>query len=199
MTGRLPILRSDPQLVDRFLQGVAAGASIAGSAGAVGLGESTIHLWLQRGRAERERLERRGARPRRSEAIYVEFLARYEKARGQREIGALAIIRKAAQGGSVIDRRVTTTTRTLRDGSTVEETREESTYQAPQWTAAAWLLERTMPEQYSLRVRHGGDPEAAPIRQELVVRYVDDWRDTGGAPAAPDGASDPAADQSGEI
>jgi transposase len=51
---------------------------------------------------------------------------------------------------------------------------------ARDWTAAAWRLERKMPDKYGRRTVVSGDPNA-PVR--VVIERADDWRGGGVLPS----------------
>ena len=77
------------------------------------------------------------------EARYVQYLNAVEKALADAEMADVAVLAKAAQGGAVLGR----TTRTKADGSVLVTER----FSEPQWTAAAWRLERKHPDRWGRR------------------------------------------------
>ena len=102
---------------------------------AAGIGETTYYAWFNRGEADKS-------------GPYREFWEAVKKAAVEFERTHLDIIRRAAQE-STTERR--TTVRTTSRGETVQEVIEIS--KPPTWTASAWLLERTRPDQYSRKYR----------------------------------------------
>jgi transposase len=77
------------------------------------------------------------------EQRYVDYMNAIEKALADAEMADVAVLAKAAQGGAVLGR----TTRTKADGSVITTERLSE----PQWTAAAWRLERKHPDRWGRR------------------------------------------------
>ena len=99
----------------------------------IGVHRITVRSWIKRGALEAKRLARNSrARPKQSEAIYLEFHNVVKKALAEGQLYAIGTIKKAAsdQFGA--------------DGSLVRK---------GEWTAAAWLAERRFPEQWGRRDR----------------------------------------------
>lgn len=128
-------------LVDRTRVGV----PVAVAAESAGISARTFRDWMQRGRAERDRLDDQvlnGVENPQPDALnrpYLELFDAIMEARAQAAVRAVASVQRAAQGGFVIEE----TTRTCRDpetGRLVEETTIKRA--APDWRAAAWYLER---------------------------------------------------------
>lgn len=99
------------------------------------------------------------------ERVFAEMVVQAE-ADGQNS--CVAIIRKAAQGGALKSRR----TYTRRDGSEVVE--EE--FALPQWTAAAWLLERKNPQEWAQKKRDDTDLSKYSD-DELLAMIADEDKD----------------------
>jgi transposase-like protein len=96
----------------------------------------------------------------------AKFLRDIESAEAQRIQDSLTLIRTAAWGGHKSEE----TTETVEpDGDTtfVKKVKEAS----PQWQAAAWLLERTRPEEFALKTRteHTGEPVSGNITNNVTV------------------------------
>jgi hypothetical protein len=170
----------------------------------------TFRRWMARGAAEvarREKAERdtvfdsKNSTPRKKitpqlkkkmeasakmaarEAMFVEFRRAVEQAIARAESSMLGIITRAAAGGAVIE--TTTMTRTKDDGTTETQVIEKRA--RPEWTAAAWRLERRHPARWGRRLELIAPPELpvegdeadrrAPIdtlRQRIEQLHSDD-------------------------
>ena len=126
-TGRIPAL--DALVHKKVVQLAAANVPKRYIADAVGVANSTLALWFAKGR-------KGGV----ANKIYSELLAEIKKVRAEAISSSVARIRKAAQGGAVIEEKtvthngVTTTTRK---------------YAQPIWQADGWLLERQEPDEFA--------------------------------------------------
>jgi transposase-like protein len=81
-----------PKLRERIAAAVSAGASYKAAAQTTGVGESTLHAWLARGRAERGATRLAvGERP------YVRLVDAVEQASARAEVRAAALISKASE------------------------------------------------------------------------------------------------------
>lgn len=90
--------RLNPDRAQRIAELVAAGNNVDTAAAAGGISEAAFYSWMARGRKERDRLAGSSrAKPKASEAIYVEFLETIEKARAEAEARLVLLIHKAAQ------------------------------------------------------------------------------------------------------
>jgi hypothetical protein len=127
----------DPKVV-LLLQALSNGNYVETACAFAGLAPSTVHRWLQRGRAEKERQEQ-GIAPDPQEAPYIELCNAVEKARATAVIGNMQVIQQAARAG--------------------------------QWQAAAWFLERTMPQQYGRRIQ--ADVQATVSVEDLQRRMLE--------------------------
>lgn len=95
------------------------------------------------------------------EQVYVDYADAVQKALAAGEIGALGVVAKAAAGGAVISR----TTRTDANGA-VHVTEKIA---RPEWTSAAWMLERRHPRRYGRLVRtEVSGPESGPVAMTWV-------------------------------
>lgn len=104
----------------------------------LGISRITWRVWLRRGRREADRLAKDPkAKPKRSEALYLEFFYMYQKGVSEGQMFAIGVIRGAASKRPSVTRTITTT-----DPDGVQTVTEETKYFQPQWTAAAWLAER---------------------------------------------------------
>lgn len=85
-------------LIDEFSRVIKAGNYIETAAAYVGISKNTVYDWLRRGAREKERLEKNPrAKPKKSEALFVEFSDAVEKALAAAEVRDVAIIGKAAE------------------------------------------------------------------------------------------------------
>lgn len=141
VVGRRSKLTASSQ--QRIVDSILAGNYQDTAAAHAGIGESTFHSWMARGRAEQARLDALGARSKGSEAPYLEFLEAITHARAVVEARNVGQLQSAARGGSVTERR----TVTHADGRT--EVVERIT--PPDWRATAWWLERSFPVRWGRR------------------------------------------------
>jgi hypothetical protein len=107
------------------------------AARAAGIGVSTFMRYMQRGRDEEEH-RAAGGEPDSDEQVFLDLWQKIDEARATAGTRSVLLIQKVAQGGQVIEE----TTRTYRDhdGQVVTEKTVKRT--APDWRAAAWMLER---------------------------------------------------------
>lgn len=166
----------DDAITDKVTRLIRLGAYVETAVAHAGLAKSSHYEWMKRGSRERERrraleaeLEREreedrnrkrklrteerarrkqrtedDARLRAREDRYVIYADSVERALAEAEMADVAVLAQAAKGGAVIAR----TTRTRADGSVVSTERLSE----PQWTAAAWRLERKHPDRWGRRV-----------------------------------------------
>ena len=151
-----------PQITRQIAGRIAGGLSNRDAVALAGITESTFYGWLKRGEVEHGRMAESSRRkPKKSEAPFLEFFETVKKAIPRRKRVLVDIIKKAAGGGETI----TETKRTYKeveqkdiDGQPyfarilVEEVVTEKK-RAPEWTAAAWLLERLHHEEFGRRNR----------------------------------------------
>lgn len=79
---------------------VRVGVYVEEACGAAGIARATFYQWLERGRAERERIKLMKAEgPKPSERIYVEFLDMMERAYDEATLRKVAVITKSAESG----------------------------------------------------------------------------------------------------
>lgn len=131
------------QVIDRARLGLAY-ETCADSAG---ISRLTLHKWRLAGGRLRA-TEARNKRPlTSSERLLVRFVNDLERAEAEWEAGQRAIIHRAAEGGFVTTK---TTTKRDAEGKVIETTTVTETLR-PEWTAAAWGLERRKPDKYAKR------------------------------------------------
>src|SRR5437868_997599 len=113
--GRLT--KRTPETDEQVTRLLMDGCTRRDTAAAIGIHEDTFRAWM---------------------IAHPDFAALVKKAEGACLREAAGIIQRVARGGIVV--KETTTTVTNRDGSST--TRSEREVTRPEWTAAAWLLER---------------------------------------------------------
>lgn len=115
-----------PERETSILRDLRAGNTRACAAERAGIGERTLARWIAHGKAGKKQ--------------FVAFVASVKKAEQDAENVAIRGIRKAAKGGTLVERR----TITKRDGT--EEVIEK--FSGPQWQAYAWWAERKNPDKW---------------------------------------------------
>lgn len=167
-----------PELIQDVAGNIKLGMSNHDAAVLAGIGESTYYIWLARGEKEIERLAASPrAQPRQREAPFVEFAKAIKGAVPVRKRLLIGRIQQASRGGET-----TTETRRKVVGGRVVEEITVIRQTEPQWTAAAWLLERMHPEEFGRRqqidldwrkaaAKDGYDPDA--IFEAMVRAAMD--------------------------
>lgn len=90
----------DKDLAETIAGYVRVGVYVEEACGAAGIARATFYVWLERGRAERERMKLMKAEaPKQSERIYVEFLDMMERAYDEATLRKVAVITKSAENG----------------------------------------------------------------------------------------------------
>ena len=129
-----------------------------------GVSKSTLHKWtLDGSRLKAQQTQGKLPDPTDDQLALINFSDRLAKAYADAEADRVAIIRNAAEGGHKITR---TTTRRLPNGQ--EEVTVVEDELRPEWTAAAWYLERVFPERYRRRTEitgADGVPLVPPAQQ----------------------------------
>lgn len=130
------------QVIDR----VQLGLDLASAADSAGISRATLHKWHVRGARARAVAAKTRRRVPAAEAPYAEFVDALERAQAEAEANRLAIIQRAATGGAVITKTTTKVQLVKGDDGTMTEVPVERTTVTetlrPEWTAAAWYLER---------------------------------------------------------
>lgn len=116
----------------------------------------TLNAWRKHGADARAALAR-GEKVTPNAKRYAEFLTAWEKAEAEAVAARLRCIDDAAKGGWVKRKTVTRT-----KGDEVEVTVTEETV-APEWQAAAWMLERRRPELFGRRTLEITGKDGAPL------------------------------------
>jgi hypothetical protein len=168
-----------PDLIRQFAELLPVVLYMESVAAFLGVERSTWRRWITRGKAESKRLQELGARPRQKEALYLEFFNTHKRAIAEGEIGDAGAIREAA----LAETRPVKVKRVEKPDGSVEETTE---YMKPEWTAAAWRLERRFPERW-------GSEKRTIAALERQVKELEKHVGGGATPGTPDQASGTAA------
>lgn len=123
-------------LQEAIVNAVAGGIPFMRAVSLAGIAEQTAKEWRARG-------DGTSARP--NAPVYATFAAAIKKAEAQDEARRILRINQAGQGGSVLYEKTTTHP----DGHVVTEVKRA----APEWTADAWHLERSRPDDWGRRDR----------------------------------------------
>lgn len=138
-----------PERQDRMEQLLRAGNRLMTACDEAGITHRTHRNWMIRGETEHERLTTTpNARPRKTEAPYLQYFQTIKRATALPEITNIALIQRAARGGTQTD---TQTIETFYPDGSVKTRKVITKLEQPQWTAAAWWLERRMPHEYGRR------------------------------------------------
>jgi hypothetical protein len=122
-----------------------------------GIDERTFYNWMDKAEAYDNKLLK-GEDIGEEGLRYIQFFASVKSARSGSEIALLGRIDTAGSEKTLIEQR--TINHTLKDGTTKTETIER--WKPPDWTANAWILERTKWEKY-------GQHSSLDIQQAGVV------------------------------
>jgi len=96
--GRKSLIK--PELIEKIAGYIRIGIFVDEACGACGIGRTTFYNWLERGRAERERMSLLGlTEPSESEKEFVEFLNTVESAYDEATLRNMAVIAKASERG----------------------------------------------------------------------------------------------------
>lgn len=120
-----------PEVTEVICHAVRNGLPLTKAAALAGVDYQTLNRWRRKGCGE---LDCPNPEP------YIAFWKSYQKAKADLQISMLSVLTDATKGGAVVAE--TTTERP--DGTVVTNTK----YSAPQWTPAAWILERRFPQEF---------------------------------------------------
>ncbi len=140
----MAILKLTPKLIATIAKHVSKGSPRKYAALAAGVAEVTVKKWVARGRSEKT-------------GIYVSLVAALKDAEGSFVASNVAVIKKAANGvkETVVKESVD------KDGNVRRETTTRKVFE---WTAAAWLLERRVQEEFG-----ASRNELKELKKMLVV------------------------------
>ncbi len=138
---RIPVPGRAPgrpsKIAQHVLERIQLGQDLTSSAKSAGLSVAILHRWRLDG-ARARATAANGGRLTALQRRLVTFVDDIEKAESEAEASRLAIIQRVAQGGAVVTK---TTEKRNGAGELVERTVVTETLR-PEWTAAAWWLER---------------------------------------------------------
>lgn len=149
-----------------------------------GVSYNTFNDWRKRGEAELDRLEQPGARPRKTDAKFLEFFEAVQRAEMEGELTNANIIDQAARGGyTFTEIKVTRALDAASGGMMITEEVQTTKTAPPDWRAALAILERRHPDRWLRKQKveaTGPDGGAIPITMVEVVRPVVDEPDGDG-------------------
>ena len=148
-SGRVPKLT--PAVQSAIVNAVQVGVPVTQAAQLVGVGRSTVLLWLQRGDPQHSACPK---------AIYTEFLDAVTRARAIDESRRVARLEQAGRGGAVVHEKTTT----FADGRVVVEKQ----FAPPDWRCDAFVLERRYPERWGRRVQADLSLEIRQLVQDVA-------------------------------
>jgi len=131
-------------LADQIVERVRTGLDLTDAAASANLTKQTIWNWRRRGALNRALAAQGKPYATADGPAYVQFVDALERAEAEAELVRLAIIQRAAEGGFKTTRE---TVRYDAAGDVLERT-VVTEIALPQWTAAAWYLERRHARKY---------------------------------------------------
>lgn len=121
----------------------------------VGVEQSTYNTWMDYGKDEE------------GHPAHFAFRQRILRIQAKREADMLACIEKCAVGGFEVKETQ------IRINPKGKEVRKRTRMAAPAWQAAAWRLERWLPDDYGLKpVNPMGDASADDLAREIQAAYA---------------------------
>lgn len=151
-----------------FIDRIRLGLPHDQAAASANLDRRTILNWRIKGSSALAK-QLTGKRLTAAEQRYAEFVRNLERAEADAETSRLGVIERAASGGITITETHETHALDAQGVLVLRERRTVTKQLAPQWTAAAWWLERRLPQRYARRVELSG-PEGGAIPIEDRAR-----------------------------
>ncbi len=134
---------------DALVKLIEAGNRLDPACDSVSITYRTHRNWYTRGELEAERLEQKpNAKPKVTEGDYVQYFHAIKTALATAEIDKVKVVHDAGMGGQTVETQVVE--KFAKTGELVEK-KVTTTLAPPNWTAAAWWLERRMPLEYGKR------------------------------------------------
>ena len=163
-------------IIDRICRATRMGNPVKFAAMYGGVDTKTVQEWCYRGAKEKTQRMNPEYVPDESEQRYVDFLERYETAQSEAAMWYQGQVRIAAEGIPAESHYVVGA-----DGKKHRVVDKYARY--PNWTAAAWWLERRHPEEFGKR-----DYMTVESSQKIQAEVQLDWGD----PLPPKKKSEPA-------
>lgn len=160
----------------QVIERIQLGQDLTDAADSAGISRATLHKWRLAGaRARAEAIE--GVRLRAADKRLADFVDALERAEGEAEANRLAIIQRVAQGGATITKITEKRQVVYNDAGVASERVVERTIVTetlrPEWTAAAWWLERRR-KGYTKRVELTGAEGTPLVPPDVAARNIAD-------------------------
>jgi hypothetical protein len=144
MTTRTPAARPaawehirSAEHVENFISAIAMGSGVESAAEYAGIPARTVKRWLQKGRDAEAASEDNAAPILPDDWPYVDFTRKVQKARADAVVRNVTLIAGAAQRQPIVGR-----------NGVERDANGDPVYGPGDWKAAAWLLERTHPQEF---------------------------------------------------
>jgi hypothetical protein len=161
-----------PALRNQMVDLLESGQRFEAACDLCGITYQTHRNWMTRGEVEAHRLTDPKAKARKDETPYLEYFDAIKRATAHAEVDNVKSIIDASKGGQEVQTQ--TIEKFDKDGN-LKERKVVTQLAPPQWTAAAWFLERRLPAEYGKRdvlkieteVRQQLEQLLAALRNEL--------------------------------
>jgi len=164
---------------DHILDRIRLGADFDDATAGADITRQTLWNWRRAGGNARAK-QANGHDLDEREQRYADFLDALETAEAEVEASRLFVVTRAGEGGAVVTKRLVKrrldTSDPNRPRMVVVEEIERTETLAPQWTAAAWFLERRFPEKYRRRYELETSDSAGVSAEERARDLADSLR-----------------------